>query len=151
QSLATGDEAVLLVGVDNCGVVACHRCAVERAAALEHDEDLGVIVAVRRRFEAGRKANDLREEARVTLREELAAHAHVGRGLGDVGIGTGPDGHVPVDVVETIDVTRHASASLTRGTTSSPSRSICSRAASMVTPGTCTRRFNASARAVRAA
>ena len=67
------------VGLDHGEVEALHRFAVELAAALEHHEHLGVVVAVHRRLESGRQLHDLRVEAAVTLREEAARRALTAR------------------------------------------------------------------------
>src|SRR5262249_3708685 len=134
------------MGLDNRHVEAAHRLAVEMAASLEHHEDLGVIVTVLGRLEPRGELHHLGVEPAVALDEQLPARAAT-PGLGRLaGVRPGRDGHVPVGVVETVDAPRcHESSRRSEETTSSPRRTICSRAASGVTPATWMRTFTASA------
>src|SRR5262249_11488777 len=109
-------------------------------------EDLGVIVTVFGRLEPGREPHHLGVETAVALSQELPGCTSA-PGLGRlIGVGTGRDGYVPIGVVEAVDAPRrHARSRRREGITWSPSRRICSRAASGVTPDTWMRMFTASA------
>src|SRR5271170_6649647 len=54
QAFGTGHEAVLDTRGDDRHVVGLELLAVDRAAAVQHHEDLGVVVAVGGRVEVGR-------------------------------------------------------------------------------------------------
>src|SRR5207245_6783319 len=75
QAVGPGREAVLVAPAQHHRIVGLERgpAAQQRAAALEQDDELVVVVAVQRDGVAGRELGVLGVEATLAAREELAA------------------------------------------------------------------------------
>src|SRR4051812_6983128 len=67
EAVGAGHEPVGLIGGHDRHVLGLHGLAIEHAAAFEHHEDLGVVVAVHGGVEVGGDANDLCVEPAVAL------------------------------------------------------------------------------------